>query len=295
VDSSGTHTFRRDGDTVTSPVLDDGFAKYTPGVSDRRGSSTRFTHPDRMGSVVRHTGSSQGVASAQQYDAWGNVAAASGTWAGPFGYAGNWGYQDDSDSGLKLLGHRYYDASTGRFLTRDPIKDGRNWYAYCENNPLAAVDVTGELTLQIGGGISGITTAGFGVDGGGSVLLGPAGYQFQSSGGAAMGLPGIGASLGLGLDWSGPIDPGTTRSSKIVIAAVIATVALAVDENGSITGVSIGPGVTTPHVGFVHEVTATSELTPYNEFPQPIQKPLDELTSGLEQAIYQQYGVPYPR
>jgi len=29
-----------------------------------------------------------------------------------------------------LLGHRYYDPSTGRFLTRDPIKDGRNWYAY---------------------------------------------------------------------------------------------------------------------------------------------------------------------
>jgi RHS repeat-associated protein len=145
VDSSGTHTFRRDGDTVTSPVLDDGFAKYTPGVSDRRGSSTRFTHPDRMGSVIRHTGSSQGVASARQYDAWGDVAAASGTWAGPFGYAANWGYQDDSDSGLKLLGHRYNDASTGRFLTRDPIKDGRNWYAYCENNPLRAVDPTGNL------------------------------------------------------------------------------------------------------------------------------------------------------
>jgi hypothetical protein len=29
-----------------------------------------------------------------------------------------------------LLGHRYYDPSTGRFLTRDPIKDGRNWYSY---------------------------------------------------------------------------------------------------------------------------------------------------------------------
>jgi RHS repeat-associated protein len=98
-----------------------------------------------MGSVIRHTGSSQGVAASRQYDAWGNVAAASGTWAGPFGYAANWGYQDDSDSGLKLLGHRYNDASTGRFLTRDPIKDGRNWYAYCENNPLRAVDPTGNL------------------------------------------------------------------------------------------------------------------------------------------------------
>ncbi|MDX2064802.1 MAG: RHS repeat-associated core domain-containing protein [Fimbriimonadaceae bacterium] len=71
------------------------------------------------------------------------MAAASGTWTGPFGCAGNWGYQEDGDSGLQLLGHRYYDPSTGRFLTRDPIKDGRNWYTYCENNPLTAVDPLG--------------------------------------------------------------------------------------------------------------------------------------------------------
>jgi RHS repeat-associated protein len=63
----------------------------------------------------------------------------------PFGFAGNWGYQEDADSGLKLLGHRYYDSSTGRFLTRDPINDGRNWYANCDNNPLKAVDPTGLL------------------------------------------------------------------------------------------------------------------------------------------------------
>ena len=35
-----------------------------------------------------------------------------------------------------LLGHRYYDQSTGRFLSEDPARDGANWYAYCANNPL---------------------------------------------------------------------------------------------------------------------------------------------------------------
>ncbi|MDX2064806.1 MAG: RHS repeat-associated core domain-containing protein [Fimbriimonadaceae bacterium] len=79
----------------------------------------------------------------RQYDAIGNVAAVSGTWTGPLGFAGSWGYQEDGDSGLQLLGHRYYDPSTGRFLTRDPIKDGRNWYTNCENNPLTAVDPDG--------------------------------------------------------------------------------------------------------------------------------------------------------
>ncbi|MCU0315332.1 MAG: RHS repeat-associated core domain-containing protein [Fimbriimonadaceae bacterium] len=61
-----------------------------------------------------------------------------------FGYAGGFGYQEDA-SGLKLLGHRYYDSSTGRFLTRDPIKDGRNWNSYGagEGNPISGVDPTG--------------------------------------------------------------------------------------------------------------------------------------------------------
>ena len=35
--------------------------------------------------------------------------ASSGTPEGPFGFAGSHGYQEDGDTGLKLLGHRYYD------------------------------------------------------------------------------------------------------------------------------------------------------------------------------------------
>jgi uncharacterized protein RhaS with RHS repeats len=46
-----------------------------------------------------------------------------------------------------LLGHRHYDPSTGRFLTRDPIKDGRNWYSYGggELTPVADADPSGLL------------------------------------------------------------------------------------------------------------------------------------------------------
>ena len=36
------------------------------------------------------------------------------------------GYQEDGDSGLKLLGHWFVNLSTGRFLTRDLAKDGSN-------------------------------------------------------------------------------------------------------------------------------------------------------------------------
>ncbi len=127
-ENSVSNTFRRSGAYVTDPVLGDGTASYRPGVSRRQGTSVSYQHGG-LKNLDAQTSVSQSVTAARVYDAFGNVVTSTGAWAGPFGYAGGFGYQQDA-SGLKLLGHRYYDPSTGRFLTRDPIKDGRNWYAY---------------------------------------------------------------------------------------------------------------------------------------------------------------------
>ncbi|MCX6382231.1 MAG: RHS repeat-associated core domain-containing protein, partial [Armatimonadetes bacterium] len=66
-----------------------------------------------------------------------------GTTATPFGYSGGEQYQSDAQSGLMLLGNRYYDSSVGRFISRDPAKSGSNWFAYCGNNPLNRSDPNG--------------------------------------------------------------------------------------------------------------------------------------------------------
>ncbi len=87
--------------------------------------------------------------STRVYDAWGAVVCSTGTHTGRFGHGGAYGYQSDSNN-LQLLGHRFYDPNVGRFLTRDRIKDGRNWYAYCDNNPLTAADPTGlKVTVNV--------------------------------------------------------------------------------------------------------------------------------------------------
>ncbi|MCC6351039.1 MAG: hypothetical protein KJZ62_11040 [Fimbriimonadaceae bacterium] len=149
-DSGGSKTFLRDGVSVTSPVLLDGSADYTPAISERRSSTTTFYHAGiKNGDSQTSTG--QSVTGSIQHDAFGNVASSSGTWSGPFAYGGPYGYQSDPDSGLKLLGHRYYDPSTGRFLTRDPVKDGRNWYGYCGSAALVRTDPTGTVTLVFNG------------------------------------------------------------------------------------------------------------------------------------------------
>ena len=146
-ENSVSNTYSRDGVGVTSPVLNDGDAAYTPGVSERRSSTTTFMHSG-LKNAEAQTGTGQTIGQSRTYDAFGNATASSGTWKGPFGYAGEFGYQEDA-TGLKLLGHRYYDPSLGRFLTRDPIQDGRNWYAYCENNPVASIDPGGLFRYQL--------------------------------------------------------------------------------------------------------------------------------------------------
>ena len=144
---SRSRAFLQDGAYVTDPVLTDGAATYTPGVSERRGAATTFLHSGLKNADAK-SGTSQAVVASRQYDAFGNLVASSGTWSGPVGYAGGFGYQEDA-TGLRLLGHRYYDSSTGRFLTRDPIKDGRNWYSYCENDPVNGTDPDGLNVIDI--------------------------------------------------------------------------------------------------------------------------------------------------
>jgi RHS repeat-associated protein len=143
VDSLGSATYRRDGVGVTEDVLSDGTRSYTPGVSQRQGSASKFVLDDYLGTTGRLLDANQNVTDTFTYDAFGVQTARTGTTVRPFGYAGSHGYQEDGDTGLKLLGHRYYDPTIGRFLTRDPIQDGRNWYAYCDNNPLSRTDATG--------------------------------------------------------------------------------------------------------------------------------------------------------
>ncbi len=63
----------------------------------------------------------------------------------PVGFGGQHGYYTDPQTGLCLLTHRYYDATAGRFLTRDPIGygGGINLYGFAGNNPVNRNDPDG--------------------------------------------------------------------------------------------------------------------------------------------------------
>lgn len=50
-------------------------------------------------------------------------------------------------TGQNYFNARWYDPDLGRFTTEDPIRDGLNWYAYANNNPLRFVDPSGQIAL----------------------------------------------------------------------------------------------------------------------------------------------------
>ena len=145
-DSAGTTSYKRAGAYVTDSLLKSTVSStttdYTPGVSSRVGSDSTFLHSG-IKNADTQTDDGGDVSAMRHYDAFGNLVSSSQTWQEPFGYGGPYGYQTDPDHGLMFLGHRYYEADTGRFLTRDPIKDGRNWYGYCGNDPVNSADPSG--------------------------------------------------------------------------------------------------------------------------------------------------------
>jgi RHS repeat-associated protein len=152
--SSTTTTFKRAGADPVSPVLSNvagsTTTNYLPSISSRTGSTSTFSHSGIKNGILQ-TNSSQSNTAAKRYDAFGNELSTSGTWQTRFDYGGGLGYQRDDESGYKLLGHRYYDPEIGRFLTRDLVKAGRNWYAYCESNPITGADPNGLLTVSLFG------------------------------------------------------------------------------------------------------------------------------------------------
>ncbi|MDE2125528.1 MAG: hypothetical protein KGJ62_02965 [Armatimonadetes bacterium] len=116
-------------------------AAYTVGndLLRRNGEYPAF---DGLGSARAETNSSGTATATQDFDAFGNTIASSGSTSSPYNFAGDWAYQSDGDAGLQHVGARYYDPQFGRFASRDSMLD-QIPYAYCGGEPVGWVDPSG--------------------------------------------------------------------------------------------------------------------------------------------------------
>ncbi|MCK0536734.1 RHS repeat-associated core domain-containing protein [Alcanivorax quisquiliarum] len=102
------------------------------------------------------------VAQRLDYDVWGNITQDTNPGFQPFGFAGG---IYDQHTQLTQFGARDYDAHSGRWTAKDPIRfsgDGPNLYGYVLNDPVNFIDPNGEFLQVVVGAVIGGVSAGIG-------------------------------------------------------------------------------------------------------------------------------------
>ena len=107
-----------------------------------------------QGDVVQIENASGTVLATYSYDPWGKPISSTGTFASinPLRYRG---YYYDTETGFYYLQSRYYDPAISRFINADSYAAtggllGYNMFAYCENDPVNALDSSGSYPIEVG-------------------------------------------------------------------------------------------------------------------------------------------------
>ncbi len=130
---------------------------------------------DANGNLLTLTNAADGLESARyEYDPYGQVLQSTGPAAAlnPFGFSTKY---TDPETNLCYYGFRFYNPSTGRWPSRDPIEEegGINLYAFVFNNPLNYVDSDGRQAISSLNTQTGLELALFekGIAGTGAVVI----------------------------------------------------------------------------------------------------------------------------
>ena len=144
-----TEAFTYDVSQGLPLIIQDAATSYVTGLGGLpleqiSGSTVTYFHQDQLGSTRALTDSTGTVVGTAASGAYGEHATSTGITT-PFQFAGQY---KDAESGLVYLRARYYDPSTGQFISRDPLAAmTRQPYAYSGDNPLNATDPTGLFCL----------------------------------------------------------------------------------------------------------------------------------------------------
>jgi RHS repeat-associated protein len=148
--SSGTSVYAYDGDNLVEETNSSGtaVARYEQGLNiDEplamlRSSTTSYYEADGLGSITSLSSTAGALAQTYTFDSFGNQTASSGSLTNPFQYTAR---ESDPETGLYYYRARYYDSSSGRFLSEDPMGfySGIDFYQFVENNPGTYTDPSG--------------------------------------------------------------------------------------------------------------------------------------------------------
>ena len=127
----------------------DRIEKTTSVGESSEASVTQYPLYDAHGNMVAtlSRGSSSGtysVGNQRAFEPWGSVFDSSGLSNTPKqAYCASIGHVADGELGLTYMRARYYEPTTGRFMSEDPARQGRNWIRYADNDPVSLSDRSG--------------------------------------------------------------------------------------------------------------------------------------------------------
>jgi RHS repeat-associated protein len=101
-------------------------------------------HGNNIGTISRGANNTFNLADRRAYDVWGSVRGGATTGDPNTRYCANLGHKQDDESTLIYMRARYYEPTTGRFVSEDKVRDGANWYIYAGNNPVTSLDNCGK-------------------------------------------------------------------------------------------------------------------------------------------------------
>ena len=134
-----TTTFVYDNSNIVEEITSDGANKYYRGFEIIKNGDNLYYIYNGQGDVTILTDNAGTTVADYSFDAYGNQSEENEVY-NPFGYRGEY---TDEETGFIYLRARYYDTETGRFINEDPIRDGLNWYVYCNGNPIKYADPSG--------------------------------------------------------------------------------------------------------------------------------------------------------
>lgn len=160
--SAGTRRFVNQGlnvvgirDTANTSVRD--HFLFAPGIDEplaHRDSTGAIEYylADALGSIIGTSDTTGNVTARYQYTAWGETTTATP----PFGYTAR-----EPDQPGWYYRARYYEASTGRFLSEDPLRfsSGINHYTYVLNAPVMYTDPSGLCLCAFKGSVGRLTVS----------------------------------------------------------------------------------------------------------------------------------------
>jgi RHS repeat-associated protein len=129
---------------------------WTPGgallfmIDAANGNKVSFFHFDHLGSTLALTDAQGQVTDAYSYGPYGKLLLHTGSSTQPFTFAGRLGVRQEGSTGtIYHMRARYYDAATGRFVSKEPLWPNvtdplqLNPYQYAVGEPTRHLDITG--------------------------------------------------------------------------------------------------------------------------------------------------------